>query len=685
MNNNKSAFNILYLCLVFILVSRIIAFLAGDSRLWGINHLVFLPDPILYIFAFLTFLILFLPLFRRAESAGQAVINYFNDIFFEKQYMIFYRLLFIMIMGLIFYIFRAQTHFLGDGYSWLNFLSDESTGIFKWSEKGAIYLLLAVQTLFGERNEITALTAFRIVSIISGMITIWLYFAIAGQLSKNLFRRFMIFAGLFFSGNLLLFFGYVEHYPVLWPMFMAFCYFSITYIKISKGLVLSAIFLLFGIIMHLQMAIFIPTWVYILLCRGRPNEYFKKYKTLFMTVIGMTIIAGIILFAREYNSNLYFENIFLPLLKGKPVDESYFILSSSHIIDIFNLLNLLSPMIILLIVSAFGGRQYFLKDRSVVFLLLIAGTSLAFTWVIDPKLGMPRDWDLLSLSAVGITLLCVVLISEKLIHKISKISFPLIIAFIILPLPYLLTVLNTNNTIEYFKYLIKLDKNKSVASAVVLRDYYRKIGNNTVADSLIEVNNRLFPKERNIGLGFNALEAGNIELAGNIIDDIKPDKFDPLYHILKSRYYHYNNNLDVALASSDSAIMLRAYDGHLLADRSQILSSKGEYQQALASVRKAYNLNSSDPYTIEVYINAHLNLYNYDSSLYYAHLLIRPPIEHPAGYYYLGRVSVSIGDLIKAREYIVYYVENCTDDPAYPTRSGEFRNVILHIDKELNK
>lgn len=89
----------------------------------------------------------------------------------------------------------------------------------------------------------------------------------------------------------------------------------------------------------------------------------------------------------------------LPVLAEPGFRESYRLFSISHFLDFFNVLILAAP--------AACMALFLLKKRDLgrhPFLLASAAFPLLFTFLANPEIGALRDWDLLALLAVPLTL-----------------------------------------------------------------------------------------------------------------------------------------------------------------------------------------------------------------------------------------------------------------------------------------
>ncbi len=665
-----------YVTFILLIILRLLPILAPESRMWGFNHLVFLPDFYSIFYVCLALLMIVLPLLRFSATAGNEITSGFNGIFFENNRKFLYRAFFVAAVTVLFVLFRAPTHFLGDGYTWLGNLAGKSVMIFKWSEGGAALILSAFQSILGEKSEYTAKLAYQIISYVSGAGAIWFFFAIAGLVSEHKIKRLLIFHCLLCSGSLLLFFGYVEHYPLLWITFPGFVFFGLKYSIKGRGLVAALIFLALGIFIHLQIAAYIPAFIYLLLCRGYGADLYRRYKILFWLVVGAIVVAGSIFFYEKYTTNLYIENIFLPAFEGKPVDPDYALFSFNHLIDMVNQILLLSPIIILLLVFSIKYFGSLFAGKQTIFLTIITLASLGFLFFIDPKLAMPRDWDLFSLSAFGLTTLAISLINDDQLYVFRKLIVSVLLFMITAPLPYLITVLTRETSISYAKYIIELDSKKSYSSAVTLRDYFKNRGDSLEIDLMGLEYTSYYHNKMKIDNAFKAIDNNKYDVAMALMKSITPDKFSADYHNLVGRLNLHMGNYALALKASDNAIQLRAYDAKLYSNRAQIYYSLRQYDKALEVLHKGYQIDSTESNIIAGLALINYRLGNYKDAEVFAIKSINPPVNDTAGYYFLSLILISQGRADEARPYMEQYIKHGQSDPAYYKRSLELQEHL---------
>jgi hypothetical protein len=246
--------------------------------MWGFNHLIFLPGTFTYLYIIMACMALILPFTGLAVPLMEKTFNRFTYIFFESPKRLVFRLLFTFVMTALFVFYAMPTHFLGDGYTVIDILAHTCGTIHKWSEAGTTIVLGTLQSILGEKSEHTARSAFQIVSVLSGLISVWFFFLIAGQISEEKEKRVLAFVVSVCSGALLLFFGYVENYPMLWIALSGFVYFGLKRLNTGHGLLPAFLFLAGGIFLHLQTAIFVPAFVYLLIARGNGLKFYGGFK-----------------------------------------------------------------------------------------------------------------------------------------------------------------------------------------------------------------------------------------------------------------------------------------------------------------------------------------------------------------------------------------------------------------------
>ncbi len=582
-------------------------------------------------------------------------------------------------MGILFLLFPMPTHFLGDGYTVIANLASSSGTFIKWSEKGITFILIAIQSLLGPKNQNTSLWAFRIVSVLSGLISIWFFFMIAQITGADKFRKTLIFLASLLSGILLLFFGYAENYPLLWVALTGFTFFGIRYLNENGNLLWPALFLAFGLFIHLEMGTLLPAYVYLILAKGGGLRFYRRFQFAFWIAASALVIAGIVLFARKFTTNLYFENIFLPLIDGKPNYPEYALLSLPHLSDIINLLLLLSPLIFLLIFLSIRNIPAALKSKCGRFLILSALFSFLFLAIIDPMLGLPRDWDLFSVSAYALTLLLILHISENGLGAIKRIILPATIYLLAALLPYLVTNLKTKESIAYAQYTIDLDIPKSYPAYSIMLHYYGDRNDTVQGEMLYAKYHPQYVTETKYRLAEGALSKGSIPEAVEIVNTISPDKFSWRYHNLLSFLYFAKDDTGKALEESDKALQLNNYNSELFANRAKILNGMRKIDEALIYLDKAYQLDRRNTDILEGLTSLNSFIRKPDQIIRYAGELAVVDSTSFKAYYYLTGALAMTKKLDQAEIYYAKYLKYGTNDSLFERRRTELGQLIANM------
>ncbi|UCD17277.1 MAG: hypothetical protein JSV44_12640, partial [Candidatus Zixiibacteriota bacterium] len=310
MSDRSRSFLPVYISLSALFLLKFVPVVFPEGRCWGFNHLLFLPIWFTAVFAILTAAIAIWPFLAFSRTVGSAVLDGFVRAFFESPKRQGNRGLFIVAGAALFTLFPMPTHFLGDGYPMLANLASEAGTFYPWSEIGVVTIVQTIQSWLGPPSQSTALAAFRVVSVLSGLVTVFFFFLIAEIASQDRTVRLLVFLSSIGSGVLLLFFGYVENYPLLWAAYSGFIYFSLHYLRTGRGLIPIPLFLLLAIVMHFQAAMFVPAFIYLVFCRGKARAVYNRLKWGLWSLAIAIIIVGLAIFYRVYTSNLYVENIF---------------------------------------------------------------------------------------------------------------------------------------------------------------------------------------------------------------------------------------------------------------------------------------------------------------------------------------------------------------------------------------
>lgn len=304
---------------VVVLGLRLIPF--ALPRLWGINHLLFASNEffIAYIALAVLTLVCFLPPVAVVAGNGYRTLSGF--LLGERSPM---RWLVAAVVALVaFWMLRLPVYLLGDSFSVTANLSGETPVIFKWTESGAIFLAaLLARFVSGE-------TAYNLLSVLSGAATVFLFFGIAYELGRGQVERLFIVGLQLFAGWVVLFLGYTENYPVLWPFICGYIYFSLKYLKGTGGLFVPAVFLLAAMTLHLQTIFFLLSFAFLLFSHGRPGRLYRLHRSPALITSGIVVIALAAAAFWLYRHSLEFRMYVMPLTAGQGRLADYTLFSPS--------------------------------------------------------------------------------------------------------------------------------------------------------------------------------------------------------------------------------------------------------------------------------------------------------------------------------------------------------------------
>jgi tetratricopeptide (TPR) repeat protein len=301
----------------------------------------------------------------------------------------------LLLFGLL-YIFRSRAHVYGDGFMVLA----TQTDIEKPFELN-VYFMKPLVVLF-HRFAFHMLSfiipaapenIFAIINAVGGVLGVWALYRISRLLSSHRASRWFIFFAALISGAVVLFFSYLENYT--WPLALALwsLAFSIGFVTKKNPrwpALLTAI---------LAVGFHVVTLPFLIVAILASIGYFDKRLNLarkvpFALLAWGSVVATIVLALVIQVSKL---SKFIVTLWPQ-LHRPYWSLSAGHIIDIFNESILVAPIgAIVLLTLLFVHRKNDRIQSPVSKVLALASLlTFLFSFWIEPKLGAPRDWDLLS-------------------------------------------------------------------------------------------------------------------------------------------------------------------------------------------------------------------------------------------------------------------------------------------------
>lgn len=441
-----------------LLALKFICFFYPTARLWGINQLAYfsLPFTITYLCAIL--MVVFLVIYKEKLTFTNIFINKIKA-FFKKLPQWLLIIAGIITVSGLFYLFRDKTNLLGDGM--LRITELENFHYVPPTEPLDCLIHYLTFEYLLKPFGLSAHFCFQLLSYISGLLYIWAAWLLSKKLKKEGISQPLAFAYVAGWGGLMMFFGYVENYAFTSALVIFFFCLSLDYIHTSKRLIILVALFLLTFFMHNLAIYLLPSFLFLLCTKLKKNWYGA------ISGISVTILVILIWTVSTYSSKE--GSAFL--LPASSSDSGYLIWSASHLMDILNELFLISPAFLILIFlqhTKFNKRELQIR----LFFWLAALSGLMLLLFLDPKLGMPRDWDLFAIPLLAFHIALLLGVDWKKAGKFITSA----VAIISITFTALWVFLNSNEAqaIERYKNIVRLDKERSQFGYEQLALYFRK-------------------------------------------------------------------------------------------------------------------------------------------------------------------------------------------------------------------
>jgi tetratricopeptide (TPR) repeat protein len=466
----------------------VLVFFAGsffpESRTWGFNSWsAFLPGNSYYLLG--AILIIGLALWWWSRSIGDGLGRLSG-----RTYWILAGAVTLISVAALYFL-RNATHFLGDGYTLIALLVQDNPYI-KARNFGGQALPYAVTFLFGERTDATVRQAYQIVSIASGALFVPLAFVYARRLFESRGRALLFALGVCAGGYSLQFFGYVEDYSVLLVLVLGVILSGLAALQNGHRRWLPLVFVLIATVFHVFGLVLLPAALYVLLRDTAPAERIMRWhRKVRWGIVAAILLAGTTAFFYLYETSYSFRFRFVPLWPDYFTADGYWLLSVSHIADLLNLLAFLIPCVAVLFFALGRSqwREYWSYSES-SFMTLAIAASLFIVIFIDPKLGMPRDWDLMAFAAVPIMVLLFRIVLFEYAKSPAKggVSAALLAALLSVAVLGSTVVMLTDAEIglERFKFFLMQDRCKGRPGYHTLTAYLSERGRIAEAEQMRE-------------------------------------------------------------------------------------------------------------------------------------------------------------------------------------------------------
>jgi hypothetical protein len=464
-----------------------------DARLWGLNQTSFIKGlALLYPVLFFLALLVYWRASKYPGLFGKDKISQMPGPVYLYPYLL------LIFSTVAFYFLSVKAHFLGDGSLLIAHLSDPSP-VMKSESYGEMIIHKLFAGIIGTGTPADVYASFKYISIASGFVFILSLLYYGRKIVKSDFGYYVFIFLNLFSAFTILFFGYVETYSMVTATLTIFFLSSITALKNNKKSVAPIIAFILAVFLHKISLVFTPAlFIYLALTFSSVvwyNRLVSKSKSILLGFILTIFLTYIVIQVTPVPLRL--KNIFLPPFSNRFTIDGYALLSANHIIDFLNILIFLIPIgIIIFILLRKFDRSEKTASGINLFVLIAAFGGLQVALLFDPKLGMARDYDLMSTMFIGAQLTAVFLWVDRFQNHKQFIAASALLFTISLSvfIPWLTVNNSVNGLYEYAISVMELDPKHSRTGFYTMLPLLESLGDKNEAARLRRYCTKTFPE-----------------------------------------------------------------------------------------------------------------------------------------------------------------------------------------------
>jgi len=381
----------------------------------------------------------------------------------------------------------------------------------------------------------------------------------------------VIFLGLLTLGTTQLFFGYVETYPPLIAGMLLYIFLAVRQLDNEGSVFWPAVVFLLCVLMHLLAFSLVPSLAYLYLQWWKSPRRKSKPASLVIVSLGPITVVTLFMLLIGLNPGAIFttsegtELPFFPFVQESSIKFNYNLFSFRHLIDLSNLILLVSPFCIPLCLFLAVCRRS--MNGASRFLILASVFPLGFLALFNPALGFPRDWDVFAFSLIAPTLLGILALIEiagKNKDLLSWSATAIIGVGLLHVLPWILVQADENRSLERYEHLL--------AGGTMHSKSAKALGHEDLA---------VFYRDK----GRLELAEGHYRKAVEVTPEVAR-----LYVSLAGVYY-IGNNLDKAISALENAVKKSPESYQLHSALAWYLRKKGDLAGAVSHYKEAVNIN----------------------------------------------------------------------------------------------
>ncbi len=518
-----------------ILALKLVGYFMPSARLWGVNQLAYFS--LMFAIAYILGIIALILLITYKDKLPFVEIPYrgVKSVFIKLPRWLT-SAAGLLIAAVLFYMLRDVTNLLGDGILRLtelaNFHYIPSTEPLDCLVHYAAYEYILKQAGY------SPLLSFQLLSYLAGLLYIWGVWLLSKQLKEHGISQGLTIAYMLGWGGFMMFFGYVENYAFASALIVFLIYFCLEYFYNSRGLIALLALFLIAFFMHNLTFYLVPALLYLLYIKRKKNP--KGYQ------LGALMIIFVVLIWMVFSYSSKEQSAFL--LPVSSSDPGYLIWSPAHILDTLNELFLISPVfLVLLWLQQKGAKRR--ENQLLTFFWITAIPGILLLLFLDPKLGMPRDWDLFAFPLLGLHVALLIGVDWQKTGRFIIISAAAVIPIAFTAL-WILINCHEGRAVERYKDIVSLDKERSVFGYEQLAQYFRRQQRWEETEQAYEHSIKIRPHYRTcFNLGYIQYEFGKLaDAERNLVMSLKLEprfaRAKKYLGLLYLKTKHYEHALD---------------------------------------------------------------------------------------------------------------------------------------------
>ncbi|HVP07832.1 MAG TPA: hypothetical protein VMS71_08325, partial [Candidatus Acidoferrum sp.] len=354
-----------------------------------------------------------------------------------------------------------------------------------------------------------------------------------------------------------------------------------------------------------------------------------------------------------YITRIKFEIIFLPPFVGRPPTPEYATFSPKHLLDIVNLSLILLPGLGALLAAGASSHKESSRSPIGVFMLLCFAASLLFVLVIDPQLGMERDWDLMSFTLFPLVLYLVYRTSMPSLLRSGRPVVGYIVVTMLITTSYIAANIEVAASEARYLSLLRYYATKERSGWSILVTYYQDKGDTEHASQIQREMAGVFPDYRRLMDAYAHLNSDDYGTAYQIADSlVRQYPYNPDFLQIYANCLGQLGRFKESESYFQRTLAIRPHSAVVENEFAQMYLKSGALHDALETFRAAHEDNPNLTFVSEGFGLAYFRLGQLDSAGMVADSLFQADPHSPGGHLLKMVIAIKQGDLTAAREHL---------------------------------